>query len=110
MISGKSPSVSSRERRPIGGIWSSPTSKLRTIMYRGMRASLSLRVRAEEGTKLRAVDVHVRVPPVGVRLVRPRPVQLLVVRARKALCAPHHVAHPDVEAAHEPRRELERCG
>ena len=56
----------------------------------------------------RAVHLHVRMLPVGVRLVRPRLVQLLVVRARKALVVPDHVPDPDVEAVDEPRRELQR--
>src|SRR5438067_4415295 len=108
VISGNSFSVSSRERRPTGAIWSSPTSKLRTIMYLGMATSLTSRVRAEKGSQLPPVDLHVRVLPVGVRLVRPRSVQLLVVRAREALVVPDHVPDPDVEAIDEPRRQLER--
>src|SRR3954452_19687994 len=92
VISGNSFSVSSRERRPTGGIWSSPTSKLRTIMYLGMLTSLTSRARAEKGSQLSPVDLHVRVLPVGGRLVCPRRVQLLVVPAGKALAGSHHLA------------------
>src|SRR3954452_1790679 len=73
-----------------------------------MSASLTTRVRAEKGAELPAVDLHVPMLPVGVRLVRPGSVQLLVVRARKAFVVPDHVADADVEAVDEPRRELER--
>src|SRR5579875_3948302 len=41
-------------------------------------------------------------------LVGPRAVELLVVRARKALRMTDHVAKSDVEAPHEPGRQLER--
>src|SRR5438552_2975811 len=77
-------------------------------MYLGMATMLARAVGAEKGTELRTVDVHVRMLPVGVRLVRPRLVQLLVVRAREALVVADHVADLDVEAAREPGRELER--
>src|SRR4051794_14492388 len=73
-----------------------------------MAASLPSRARAKKGAELAAVDLHVRVLPVGVGLVRPRLVQLLVVRAREALAVPDHVADPDVKAIDEPGRQLER--
>src|SRR2546421_2804168 len=73
-----------------------------------MARMLSPFVRAEKGAELGAVTLHVRVPPVGVRLVRPRVVQLLVIRAREALVVSDHVADPDAEPADEPGRELER--
>src|SRR5947199_9245046 len=101
VISGNIFSVSSSERRPTGAIWSSSTSKLRTIMYLGMATSLTSRVRAEKRSQLPPVDLHVRVLPVGMRLLRPRLVQLLVVRAREALVVPDHVADAGVEAVHD---------
>src|SRR4029077_7062988 len=73
-----------------------------------MAASLTACVRGEKRPKLSAIDLHVRMLPVGVRLVRPWLVELLVVRAGEALVVPDHVADLDVVAADEPRRELER--
>src|SRR5438105_14871875 len=73
-----------------------------------MAAILSPFVRAEKGPELPSVDPHVGLLPVGVRLVRPRSVQLLVVRAREALVVADHVADPDVKAADEPSGQLER--
>jgi hypothetical protein len=63
---------------------------------------------SQKRPQFRSEYVHIAMLPVGVRLVRSRLVQLLVVPARQALGMPDHVADADVKALHEPRSELER--
>src|SRR5690348_16875291 len=73
-----------------------------------MPTSLTPCVRAEKGPQFRSEYVHIQVLPVCVRLVRPRLVQLPVVRAPQALAVADHVADPNVEPVDEPCAQLER--
>ncbi len=67
-------------------------------------------VPARELAQLPAVDRHVRVGPVAVRLAAPGRVELLVVRARQALVVADDVAELDPELLRQPERQLERGG
>src|SRR5262249_57806009 len=64
---------------------------------------------AAELGEIRAVDLHVRVVPVAVRLALEGRLELLVEGRGEALGVADHVRERDAEPAAEPLDELERA-
>ena len=80
----------------------SPAATATGSLARERRLSARLSARAPQAREQRAVARHVRVVPVGVRLVLERGHALAVIRRGEALVVADHVAQQDSVAAAQP--------